>query len=93
MVNVDWIPTLMSFAGLIPSEYTQISFDNDNTDVPITNNGHNMHSYIMSTDADMTRIRDHVMFQLRPTLDDDSNYVLTINKDGIYLKEYYKWIM
>ena len=37
MAIVDWIPILMSFGGLVASEYTQISFDNDNTDVPIAN--------------------------------------------------------
>ena len=78
MANVDWLPTLMSFANLIPSEYTQISFDSYNTGntiVPITFDGYNMHSYIMSTDQNIQPIRDHVMFQIRPTLDDNSNYI------------------
>ena len=89
MANVDWMPTLMSFAGLIPSDYTQISFDNDNTgntDVPITFDGYNMHSYIMSTDADATPIRDHIVFQLRPGLDDDSNYDTDVDFDTLHSK-------
>ena len=92
MANVDWMPASMSFAGLIPSEYTQISFDNDNTgntDVPIAIDGYIMYLYIMSTDTDMTPISYQIMFQIRP-LNDDSNYASTIYKGDIHSKVFRK---
>jgi len=74
--NVDWLPTILSFADVIPHEYKAISWNNDlisNKDIPFTFDGYNQYEYIM--DGDSTPVRDHIIFQLRPQLDDNSNYV------------------
>ena len=74
MSNVDWVPTLLTFAGVIPSSQSMITFDND--DDYLSLDGYNQYSYIMegdSTDSSNLNKRDHVLFHIVPILDDDTN--------------------
>ena len=88
--NVDWFPTILSFAQLIPKESTHVRFDleyNDNYDQDKTNkltlelDGYNMHNYLLGYSTQP--IRDHILFHIKPKLD-DTNYWLNDNEISNY---------
>ena len=74
--NVDWAPTLLAFANIVPSDYKQVSFTNDNSDMSISLDGYNMYDYLMSDSS--AALRDHIIFTIvsestDPTVDETSN--------------------
>ena len=78
--NVDWLPTILSFANLIPNDSTTVLFKNtndENDDMPLTLDGYNIYNYIMTFDA--SPIRDHIMFHMRPNLTINHTFSKSIN--------------
>ena len=74
MSNVDWVPTLLTFACVIPSSQLVIIYD-DNDCVSFIC-GHNQYAHIIeddSSDSDNLNKEDHILFHIVSTLDGDTN--------------------